>query len=132
MEINYFAVIVAAASTFVLGGVWYSPLMFKKAWMTASGVSEQDVNRGGASRILAGSFVLSAVMALNLAAFLSGPETTAAWGATAGALAGAGWVAVAMGVTSLFERRPIAYALVNGGYWSVAFIMMGAILGAWR
>jgi hypothetical protein len=71
-------------------------------------------------------------MALNLAAFLSGPDTTVAWGATAGALAGVGWVALGIGVVALFERRPLAYTLVNGGYWAVAFTVMGAILGAWR
>ena len=29
--INYLAVLVAAVSTFVIGGLWYSPLLFQKA-----------------------------------------------------------------------------------------------------
>lgn len=132
MEINYLAVLAAAASAFVIGGLWYSPLLFQKAWMTASGVTERDLQKGSAARVFGGAVVLSIVMAANLAAFLSGPGTTAAWGATAGALAGIGWVALGIAVTALFERRPIAHTLVNGGYWAVAFIVMGAILGAWR
>ena len=71
-------------------------------------------------------------MAANLAMFLNDRSTTLAWGATAGFLAGFGWVAFALGVIGAFESRPIAYVLVNGGYMVVAFTVMGAILGAWR
>ena len=132
MEINYLAVVAAALSTFVIGGLWYSPLLFQGAWMRANGFTAADLSKGGEARIFGGAFVLSLVMAFNLAAFLSGPDTTVAWGATAGALAGVGWVALGIGVVALFERRPPAYVLVNGGYWSIAFIVMGAIIGAWR
>lgn len=131
MEINYLAVLAAAVSTFVIGALWYSPLLFLRPWMAAAAVSEADL-KGGEARVFGGAFVLSLLMALNLAAFLSGPDTTVAWGATAGALAGVGWVALGIGVVALFERRPLAYTLVNGGYWAVAFTVMGAILGAWR
>jgi hypothetical protein len=71
-------------------------------------------------------------MALNLAFFLNDPTTTVVWGATAGFLAGFGWVAMGIGIVSLFEGRPFRYVLVNGGYLTVALVAMGAILGAWR
>jgi hypothetical protein len=77
------------------------------------------------------AFVFSAIMAANLAAFLAAPDTTLTWGATAGALA-AIWVVLGMAVVALFERRPWGYVLVNGGYWMVSFVVMGAILGGWR
>ena len=38
--INYFAVLAAAVSTFVLGGLWYSPMLFGKAWMRANNFTE--------------------------------------------------------------------------------------------
>jgi Protein of unknown function (DUF1761) len=72
------------------------------------------------------------VMAVNLAMFLNDPKTTLAWGATAGFLAGFGWVAMGMGIVALFERRSLKYVLINGGYLTVALTAMGAILGAWR
>lgn len=71
-------------------------------------------------------------MAFNLAMFLNDPKTTLAWGATAGFLAGFGWVAMGMGIVSLFERRPFSYVLINGGYLTLALVIMGAILGGWR
>jgi hypothetical protein len=131
-QINYLAVLAAAVSTFVIGGLWYSPAMFQRAWTSANGLTEADLAKGNAAGIFGMAFVFALLMAANLAAFLSGPDTTVAWGTTAGALTGVGWVLPAIGTVALFERRSARYIAINGGYFVVAFIVMGAILGAWR
>lgn len=131
MDINIPAAVIAAISTFVIGGIWYSPLLFHRAWVSANGFSEAQL-KGGEARIFGIAFVLALVMAFNLAAFLGTPDTTASWGATAGALTGLGWVAPAIATVALFERRSFRYIAINGGYFAVAFIVMGAIIGAWR
>ena len=77
-------------------------------------------------------FVLSLVMAVNLAMFLNAPGTTLTFGIAAGFAAGFGWAAMGLGIVSLFEQRPLAYALINGGYLTLALTLMGAILGGWR
>lgn len=130
--INYLAAVAAAVSTFVIGGLWYSPLLFHRAWARANGFSEADLAKSGAGTIFGIAFVLALVMAFNLAAFLGGPDTTVAWGAAAGALTGLGWVAPAIATVALFERRSFAYLAINGGYFAVAFTVMGLIIGAWR
>ena len=129
--LSLWAVLVAALSAFLVGGLWYSPLLFGKLW--------EKANRFGVGQVptatwqtFAGSFILSLIMAFNLAMFLNDPKTTAAWGATAGFLAGFGWVAMGIGILSLFECRPWSYVLVNGGFLTAALVLMGAILGAWR
>ena len=71
-------------------------------------------------------------MAVNLAFFLADPKTTAAFGATAGFLAGFGWAAMGLAIVALFEQRPWKYSLISGGYLTVALTLMGLILGAWR
>ena len=129
--LNVWAVLVAAISAFVLGGLWYAPFLFGGAWKGANGFGSEEPPPAGA-KVFAISFVLSLVMAVNLAIFLNDPKTNLAWGATAGFLAGFGWVAMGIGIVSLFERRPWAYVLVNGGYLTVALVVMGAILGGWR
>ena len=45
-NINWLAVLVAALSTFILGGLWYGPL-FGRTWMRASGMTEERVNGAG-------------------------------------------------------------------------------------
>ena len=130
-DINLLAVAVAALSTFLIGGLWYSPALFYKPWLRANGFSEADVQKGNSGVIFGLTFLFALIMAANLAAFLAAPGTTLAWGATAGALT-AVWVVLGIAVVALFERRPWSYILVNGGYWLVSFVVMGAIIGAWR
>ena len=92
-QLNLFAVVAAAVSSFVIGGLWYSPLLFQKAWMTANNFKESDLQNANMAVIFGVSFVFALVMALNLAMFLNAPDTTLSWGATAGALT-AIWVAL--------------------------------------
>jgi Protein of unknown function (DUF1761) len=131
-HINYLAILAAAVSTFVIGGLWYSPVMFQRGWMSVNGFTEADLSKGGTARIFGIAFVLALLMAANLAAFLADSGTTLAWGTTAGALTGLGWVLPAMATVALFERRSARYIAINGGYVVLAFVVMGAILGAWR
>lgn len=132
ISFNYLAILAAALSTFVLGGLWYSPALFGRAWMRECGFTEESLKRmGGMGRIFGGSFLLAVIMALNLAAFI-GNKATLAFGTFAGAAAGFGWVALAFGTTYLFERRSLTLFFINAGYHAIAFTIMGAILGAWK
>ena len=131
-KINYFAVLAAALSTFVLGGLWYSPLLFGKAWMRSNSFSESDVATFSKARMFGLSFLFALVMSLNLSMFLAAPGTNVTWGIAAGALTGVGWVAMAIAVIGVFENKSWGYIAINGGYMIVAFVVMGAILGAWR
>jgi hypothetical protein len=131
-HLNPLAVVAAAVSMFLLGGLWYSPLLFARPWMALNGFTEQSLREhGGTARIFGGSFALALLAAGNLAAYLGGPETTAAWGTAAGALTSV-WIVAAIGITYLFERRGLKLFLINAGYYVVAFPLMGLILGAWR
>lgn len=130
--LNVWAILVAAASAFLLGGLWYSPLLFLNAWKRANRFGPNEPPPGSPAKIFGISFIFSLIMSFNLAMFLNDPKTNTSWGATAGFLAGFGWVAMGIGIVSLFEQRPWLYVLVNGGYLTVALTLMGAILGAWR
>jgi hypothetical protein len=129
--LNVWAVLVAAVVGFLLGGLWFSPSVFGNAWKKANGFGADEPPKAGAMRMLI-AFLLTLVMSANLGMFLNDPKTTLAWGATAGFLAGFGWVAMGFGIASVFERRPFTYVLVNGGYFVVILVVMGAILGGWR
>lgn len=132
ISFNYLAILAATVSTFLLGGLWYSPLMFGPAWMKEIGVNpEAPGEKEKLGLIMGGSFVLELIMAFNLAAFM-GAKATWTSGLFAGAAAGFGWVALAFGVTYLFERKSLRLFFINAGYHGVAFTIMGAILGAWH
>jgi Protein of unknown function (DUF1761) len=47
-------------------------------------------------------------------------------------LAGFEWATLGIATIALFERRSAKYILINGGYMTIAFVLMGLIIGAWR
>ena len=130
--LNWFAVIVAALSNFLIGGLWYSPVLFGKMWMKENNFSEDDLKKGNMTRIFGLTFLFSFVMAFNLGMFLNDAGTTASWGAMAGFLAGFGWVAMSIFTIGQFESKSTRYMLIHGGYVTVSFIVMGLIIGLWR
>ncbi len=129
--VNWLAVLVAGISSFVLGGIWYSPALFGKAWMTENNMTIADVQAGNKARIFGWSFILSLIMAANLAMFLNTPEIDLGMGLVYGSLSGL-WVFCGIAIVALFEHKGSRYIFINGGYCLVALTLMGAIIGAWR
>jgi len=128
-SVNWLAVFVAAVATFVLGGLWYGPLL-GKPWMQAAGMTEEQVAGANMPRLFGMSFVLQLLTAFALALFI-GAESSLGFGVFAGFMAGALFVATATGVVYLFEQRSFFHWAINAGYQILAFTLMGAILGAW-
>lgn len=131
-SVNWLAVVVAALTMFGLGGIWYSPMLFAKGWQKAAGVTDEQLKNANMGVIFGIAFIFALVMAANLAFYLADPATDLTWGMTAGFLAGFGWVFLSIGTLMLFERRPWSYLFINGGYFVVGFVIMGAIIGGWR
>ncbi len=129
--LNWWAIIVAAVSAFLAGWVWFSPMLFEHRWMKVSGMSPEKVKNANMGKTFGGAFFLTLLASINLGMFL-GPQSTLAFGIAAGAAAGIGWIAPAIGVVYLFEQRPLAQWFINAGYWVVTFVIMGAIIGAWH
>jgi len=128
VSINWLAVLVAAASAFMVGGVWYGPL-FGKAWMSAFGITDDDMAKRHMPKVFGIAFVLSLIAAINLEMFL-GPEASIAFGTAAGFAAGFGWVGMFLGILYVFEDRSLKAWAVNAGYCTVAMTVMGLVLGA--
>lgn len=125
-SINWLGVVLAALSSFLIGGLWYS-VLFVKPWQKFTGLKEADLAKGMA-KVFGTSFVLSLVMAANLAFFIG--DNSASFGLFAGFAAGFGWVAMALGVNYAFERKPFGLYAINAGYNVVTMSLMGLIIGA--
>jgi len=130
-EVNYLAVIAAAVATFLLGGLWYSPVLLGKVWQREAGVSDEQMKSANMAMIFGLTFVLSLVAAWVFALFL-GPRPPMALGLGAGFSAGLCWVAASLGINYLFERRSLKLWLINGGYHTLQFTIVGLILALWH
>ena len=128
-NINWLSVIVAAVSSFLVGGIWYGPL-FGQAWMRALGLSEEELGKRNMPMVFGVALLLALFASFNLEMFI-GAEADLAFGTAAGFFAGIGWVATFLGILYLFEMQSLKAYFINAGYCVFALTIMGAILGAW-
>lgn len=132
LYVNHLAVAVCALLSLVVGALWYSPLLFFKAWQKESGLSDEQVAKANPLKTYSLTLVLAWIISYNLAFFLGDSKTNWQWGLTAGLLAGVGWASTIFVIISLFEQRSFKYMLLNCGYITVYFALIGFVLGIWR
>jgi len=130
-EVNYFAIVAAALAAFVLGGLWYSPVLFGRAWQREVGLSDEELKRGNMARIFGTSLILSLIASWVFALFL-GPRPPMSLGLGAGFAAGLCWVASSFGMNYLFARRSFKLFLIDGGFHTLQFTVIGLILAIWH
>ena len=103
---------------------------FFKLGSRAAGMTEEQLRARPLAPIYGTTLALNLVAALSLAMFVGGGDLQ--FGLFAGFMTGATFVATALGVTFLFEGRPLRLWLIDAGYQTLNFTAMGAILGAWH
>ena len=130
-DLNWLAVIVAAISAFGLGGLWYSPVLFVKAWMRETGITEESAKASNMAKIFGLAAILAMLSAILLGLFL-GKDAGGGVGALSGFLMGLGTIFSFLGITYLFERKTLAHFLINASYGVAALTLMGFIIGVWQ
>jgi len=123
------ALLVAALTGFVIGGLWYGPL-FRKPWMAASGMSFEKGKQQNMVLVFGLTYLLNVAMAFGISMLL-GHQHGLLGGAHTGFFAAMVFIAPAIGVIYLFESRPLKLWLINAGYQVVNAAAMGAVLGIW-
>ncbi len=129
-HINWLGALVSAVVAFVLGAIWYSPLMFARPWQRALGLTDEEIRSGHVGRTFAAAFVAMVVAAAGFSLVLgqgAGIATGLHWGLGIGLL----FVATSLAIHNAFERRPLYYWAINSGFNLVQFLVYGLILGAW-
>ena len=127
-EVNVWAVLASGAASLVLGGLWYSPMLFAKGWQGAAGLSDERMAGGNMALIFGLAFALSLLAAYVFGMFI-GPDMSLGAAVGAGFAAGLCWVGASFGINYLFERRSLALWAINAGYHTLQFTLFGLILG---
>ncbi len=130
--INWAAFAVAVVANFVLGALWYSPLLFVRQWQAETGLGDQDLGRRLPIAI-PGQAIASAVTAFVLVHFIRyAGANSALLGAAMGVLAWLGFTAMPSLGYVLYNSRKPRLSLIDNGYHLAGMVIMGAILGGWR
>jgi hypothetical protein len=132
--VNWLAVAAATVALYVLGGMWYSPVLFGPRWRAGVGFVPPDGWKPGALLYLGplvGCFVVTLATAL-LVTIADAHSATD--GVSLGLIVGLGYGAAVAGVdaTAPSHPRPGTLALVVGAYWTVGLTMVAVILSVWR
>ena len=121
-HVNWLAVVIAAVANIVIGYVWYMPQVFGRRWQAASGQTMAQV----AAPMYVVLLITSLVAAYVVGLFAGGVGVVngAVWGFVLWLL-----LASAMAGAVLFEGRSWMYWGINAGYWLLALLVMGGIVG---
>lgn len=129
-ELNWWAILVATAAGFMLGGLWYGAL-FSKAWLKALGKSEDELDPSPRPFII--SFFTALITAIMLSALIHTLGFTELQdGVLLGMLMSLGFIATAMGSDAAFCGWGLPLYLIQAGYRVAYSVIMGAILVAWQ
>lgn len=126
-EISWVGALIGTTASFLMGALWYSRALFGKAWLRHAGLTEEAVTSASPIRMLGISFPLMFIASLVFAAFLGEASLPTATGA--GFAAGLGWVATSLGVNYAFEQKSLGLWLVNAGYHTLQFTVIGLCIG---
>lgn len=129
-QVNFIAVLVAALSSFMLGGLWYSKILFGPTWQREAGDTRKP-GEGHPAKIFGLSFGFALVAAFAYA-LLVPPAADAGTAVCQGLMVGAGIVAASFGINYQFANRTTLLWLIDGGYHTAQFALYGLILGLWR
>ncbi|HEY5807789.1 MAG TPA: DUF1761 domain-containing protein [Povalibacter sp.] len=129
-QVNLLAVLVAALSSFLLGGLWYSPVLFGDAWKREAGDTRKP-GEGHPAKVFGLSFGFAVVAALAYSLVIPAPSS-ALHAVGQGLIIGAGIVATSFGINYQFANRSFTLLLIDGGYHAIQFAIYGVILGLWH
>lgn len=132
--LNVWGVLLAAAASFLFGGVWYGAL--SQAWMKAAGLSEEQVKgpRGPTLAPFVITIIAQILMAWVLAGLLlhltkAGLPATLRNGLISGFLMWLGFIATTLVVNHQFQMQKPMLTLIDLGHWLGVLLIQGAILG---
>lgn len=137
------AVFVAGIVIFLLGGLWYSPVLFSKRWVALQGRTEEQMRAQAASAnmplmylsaLICGLIIAWAMNVLANHFMPAAAVPVGAWiwrGAKLGLFCWVGFVAPTSYAMALFSMKPKRLWLIDSGYNLVSFMLAGMVLMGW-
>lgn len=125
----------AAASSLVIGFIWYHPKVFGTAWMQSIGLTREATEKNfNMTLMFGGSFLLALLATVPLQYMVSHPDENLSpfvHGFYHGAMDTGIMLALpVIGVNAIYEQRGWKYVLINAGYWIVTLGIMAGILAS--
>ncbi len=115
-NVNWLAVVVGAVVAFLVGWLWYSPIVFGKQWAAGN-----NIELGSASSMPVGAMVAQAIGLLLVSWFVGVTAVSSALLTFILAVIAFGVMQMSGG---LFTKKPMNVVLIDFGYLIVAAVIM--------
>ena len=127
-DVNWLAIVLGALAGFVVGGIWYGPIMGKR-WMGAAGLSEEQVRSGNMPVIYGLAFVFSLIASWTLAHTFAtyGRDLSFEVKVMTAFGAALGFIVPAIGTNYLFSKKSKALFFIDAAYWLLFYTAMGTV-----
>ncbi|MBP9691558.1 DUF1761 domain-containing protein [Candidatus Woesebacteria bacterium] len=138
LSVNYFAILVGAVLSMVIGAIWYGPL-FGKKWMEIIGVDPKDTKaqekmQKSAAPLYGVQFVLTLFQVLVLAHLVA--DTTRVGGLERAVWIWAAFIVPTLAGAVMWTSQPVKLKwqqlFIQGGYQLILFIVFGLLLQYWK
>ena len=131
-QIAWLPVIVGAIIYYVLGAIWYSPVLFLKPWLRSQG---QDAPVTDAMAIVVPAVSILVMSVATGALAVATASTTLSAGIVLGLTVGIGYacaIAFLDAGTDRTKPAPWTWFAIGAAYHVIGLAIVGALVGAWR
>lgn len=127
-NLDYLAIVVAAAASFAFGSIWYMAL--GNAWAKAQGKVTNDFKPSPGPFITAiiAQLIMAFVLAVIVAVIASTGDPVGTGLGTAAVL-WLGFVITSMTVNHAFQDSSAMLTIIDGGHWLGVMLVQGLVLG---
>lgn len=133
IDLNFFATITVAIIAYIIGALWYSPILFSKPWMKALGIKSKDLKKQDSKiKDYITQFIITLVMAFVLSIFVDfAIANTFFEGVFVGFLSWLGFVATTILGSMIWIKKPMTLFYIDAGHYLVTYCIMAGILAIW-
>lgn len=131
-HISWLGIVLGTVAYFVVGFLWYSPVLFGKQWAQLKGLKPGERKPPSPTFFIV-PFALHLVATVSLALFMAGLSVHGVVGGLrVGVYASLGFVLTILGIGAAFNQTPLKLLLIDGLYHVVGLAVAGVMLGIFQ
>lgn len=134
LNLDFRPILIIAVIGYAIGALWYSPLLFGKAWKAQVKLTDEQMKAdGGMAKKMIVTFICVLLATVMLDALISDYRSISIQsGFKFGLFVGVLLVGALQLPSSLYENRSLKYFLITAGYCIVLCVVECGLLAIWR
>ena len=129
--VNWIVVLVASVIAYIVGALWYSPVLFGNLWLKLNKVNNVKAHKMSSATIVSG-FILTVIFNIVLAYVVQFSEVVGFFGGmSVGFLLWVGFIATTSFSSVLYLKKPLKLYWIDSLHYLVTMMLVAGILAVW-